>query len=110
MHLLAKILFVVVGLAFSVFYAWKAVAILVDTENEFIKRKMRLLSWWFHQLWLNFVGSAVGWAAAYYYVFHRLLPICCYSFKIDDTVPILIALLGITGLLPYTLGKLTSVK
>ena len=84
--------------------------ILVNTEDVFIKQKIELRSWWFHQVWLNFVGSAVGWAAAYYYIFYRLLPISCYSFKIDDTVLILIALLGITGLLPYTLGKLTSVK
>lgn len=71
---------------------------------------MKLASWRFHQFWLNFVGSLTGWAAAYYFIFCRLLPVSAFSFKLQDTVPILIALLGITGLLPYTLSKVTSVK
>ena len=65
-------------------------------------------SWWIHQYWLNFVGSATGWAAAYYFVFYRLL--CAgFSFELKDIFPLLVALLGITGLLPYTLSKLTSI-
>jgi len=29
-------------------------------------------SWWLHQVWLNFFGSLVGWAAASYFVFFRI--------------------------------------
>jgi len=107
---LAKVVFVLVGVGFSVFYACKAVDVFTDTNSEFIKTKMKLASWRFHQYWLNFVGSLTGWAAAYYFVFCRLHPLSSFSLKIEDTVVILIAVLGITGLLPYTLSKLSSLK
>jgi hypothetical protein len=60
----------------------------------------------FHEFWFNFVGSVTGWAAAYYFLFHRVFPLASYSFKFEDIGPILIALLGVTGLLSYTLAKL----
>lgn len=101
-----KIVFVILGLCFSVFYAWKAVDIFVGTEDPFIKQKMPLWAWRFHQRWLNFTGSAVGWAAAYYYIFLKL-PQSRYTFKIEDTILILIALLGIFGFLPNALSKVS---
>ncbi len=112
-----QILFGMVALGFSFFYGCKAVTIFVSTKNEKgeelpqIKEKTKLLPWKAHQFWLNFVGSLTGWAATYYLVFVRILPSkASFSFAIEDTVPLLIALLGITGLLPYTLSKFTSVK
>jgi len=107
---MVKVIYVVVAAGFSIFYGCRAVAILVNEKDEFIIEKKKLCSWWFHQFWLNFVGSLTGWAAAYYLIFHRILPLSNYSFRIEDTVPIIIALIGITGLLPYTLSKITSIK
>src|ERR1700739_1930922 len=98
---LPQIAFLVVATVFSCFYGVKAVDALIG------KQEGKSWAWWVHQIWLNFFGSAVGWAAGYYLAFYRLFPVHCYSFKIEDTVPILIALLGMTGLLPYTLSKLT---
>jgi hypothetical protein len=101
-----KIIFVVLGLGSSVFYAWKAVDIFVDTQHPFIQQKLVLKSWWFHQRCINFLGSAVGWAAGYYYLFVKL-PASGFAFKIEDTILILIALLGIFGFLPNALSKVS---
>jgi hypothetical protein len=92
----AKAAFILIGLAFSTFYAYKAVDIHVWPNFDSTPPKMKR-SWWFHQYWLNFVGSAVGWIAAYYYIFHRIL-LPDFAFKIEDTVPILVAVLGVTVL------------
>jgi hypothetical protein len=102
----SKVVFAVLGLCFSAFYAWKAVDIFVDTEQPFIKQKMTLWPWRYHQRWVNFMGSAVGWCAAYYYIFLKL-PHSGFAFKIEDTILILIALLGMSGFLPYALSKVS---
>jgi hypothetical protein len=102
----SKIVFIVIGLCFSTFYGWKAVDIFVDTDQQFIKQKMLLRSWRFHQRWVNFMGSAVGWSAGYYYIFLKL-PQSGFTFKIEDTILILIALLGIFGFLPNALSKVS---
>jgi hypothetical protein len=72
--------------------------------------KMQRSSWLIYQRCLNFFGSVVGWAAAYYFIFCRLLSTSRFEFKLEDTIPILIALLGIAGFLPYTLSKISALK
>ena len=106
----AKVIVVVTGLCFSVFYGWNATDIFVDTDHPFIRAKSELWCWRAHQRWLNFIGSAVGWAAVYYVIFYRLIPLNHFSFKIEDTILILIALLGMAGFLPNALSKVTSLK
>ena len=105
----AKIVFSLVGICFSLFYSFKAVDIFVDTNNAFIKGKQALPCWRFHQRWLNFIGSVSGWAAAFYLLFCRLLK-GSFAFNVEDTVALLIAIVGITGLMPYTLSRLSSLK
>jgi hypothetical protein len=102
----SKVVYAILALGFSVFYAWKAVDIFVDTEHPFIKQKMTMGSWRFHQRWVNFMGSAVGWSAGYYYIFVKL-PQSGFAFKIEDTILILITLLGIFGFLPNALSKVS---
>jgi hypothetical protein len=80
------------------------VDIFVDTKIPFIADKMKLASWQWHRRWLNFLGSAVGWTAAYYFVFYRLVPLRTYVFKSEHIAILLIALLGIVGFLPLTLS------
>jgi len=110
MLLAAKVIVAVMGLCFSLFYAWKATDIFVDTSHPFIKTKSELWCWWAHQRWLNFMGSGVGWAAVYYFIFFRLLPVSLFTFKIEDTILILVALLGVAGFLPNALSRVTSLK
>ena len=108
--LIGKVIYVVVSLAFSIFYGCRSVSIFINEQDPLVIEKKKLWSWRFHQFWLNFVGSITGWFAAYYLVFMRILPLSSFSFKLEDTVLIIIALLGISGLLPYTLSKITSFK
>jgi hypothetical protein len=68
-------------------------------------------SWWFHQLWLNFVGSLAGWGALFYLWRFRLPAFKCgkeFSL-VGDAFFVLIALLGVTGILPWRLFN-TSIK
>jgi hypothetical protein len=105
MHYHARILFGSVGLGFSLFYGIYVKEIWTQPQDRHKLRSMPW-AWHFHQAWHNFIGSAVGWAAAYYYVFYRLCPLSKFSFKVEDTIVILIAVLGIMGFLPYALSKI----
>lgn len=60
-------------------------------------------SWRVFQFWFNFVCSLIGWVITIHYLYRFRLNPSQFSFKIDDALPLLIALLGITGLLPRTL-------
>ena len=72
-------------------------------------------SWWVHQFWLNSLGSLVGWAAAFYLIFYRVpsfhRPNGCWKVELGlaDVFFFLVALLGVTGLLPWRLFN-TSLK
>jgi hypothetical protein len=102
-----KTVFLVIATIASIFYSWKAHDIHLWPHSADVELKMKT-SWWIHQYWLNFVGCAIGWVAAYYFIFCRLLS-HDFSFELKDIFPVLVALLGITGLLPYTLSKLNSI-
>jgi hypothetical protein len=104
---IAKAIFMGLGLAFSLFYACKYREIWSEPKD---KATLALMpdAWKFHQRWINFFGSITGWAAAYFYIFHRIYPFSSFAFKLEDAVPILIALLGMMGFLPGTLSKIKS--
>lgn len=64
-----------------------------------------------HQFWVNFLGSVVGWATLYYLLEMRLRVFD----KVPNTAPgaidialLLVAFLGVTGHLPYTLVGIAS--
>jgi len=99
--MLCKMLFWMIAGLFSTFYGRYAV-VLFGVPSA---------TWWPTGAWhffVNFVGSLVGWIALYYFIAWRLMPLHNYSFRAEDTIPILVALLGITGFLPYTLGRLQA--
>jgi hypothetical protein len=69
-------------------------------------------SWRIFQFWFNFVCSAVGFAIAIYFLRRFLRDPAQFSFKVEDAIPLIVALFGITGLLPRTLflGKIPPWK
>jgi hypothetical protein len=98
--------FILAGSAFSLFYAWYAVTILVTGGRPLTiasERKLPLesrhhWSWWFHQVWVNLGGSVIGWSAGYYLIFCRG--------KVEsllDAFFLLVAMIGMFGFLPWRL-------
>ena len=126
------VIFWIVALGFSIFYGWYGVTIHLTVpdknHNSSDKDGISLLgqrntwcspkqsppphwTWWFHQFWLNFFASAIGWTATFYLLFYRLPSLKCGKgeFGIADGFFVLLALLGVTGLLPWRLFN-TSLK
>jgi hypothetical protein len=103
-----KVLFGLAALCFSVFYGWFAVTIHATrpegtkltylSERQNPQLPQHHWSWWFHQMWINLAGSAVGWGAGYYLIFCRG--------KIENLVDgflLLVAVVGVFGFLPWRL-------
>jgi len=93
-------LFACVATGMSVFYGWSA------CEIFSVSNKGKPRSWRFHQFWLNFLGAAVGWVAAWA-VLGSVVD--CATAKCDLSVApsaialFVLAFLGITGHLPAAL-------
>ena len=96
--------FTVIGLAFSFFYGWKAFDIF-RIEGKDMPPALK-----FHQFWLNFLGSIVGWLMLW--VALRRLGFVIASpdhpLKVSDFILLLVAFIGVTGYLPFAI--LTSVQ
>jgi hypothetical protein len=88
---MSQILFAVCGLAVSAFYGYFAIQIFTEGKEE---PPVRVL----HQMWFNFLGCAVGWLAAYYFFFHRM--ISSDPVGVTDILLVLAAVVGMTGHLP----------
>jgi hypothetical protein len=57
-------------------------------------------SWWAHEIFINFLGSLIGWAAAYYFIFcHRRVD------GLTDVFLLIVAIAGIFGFLPWMLSR-----
>ena len=104
MHSL-KILFWVTAAVVSVLRGYYAATILiwdgienktVLTERKLPEDERRHWSWWAHQILINFAGSLIGWAAAYYLIFHRRA-----VDTVADGLLMLVSIAGIFGFLPY---------
>ena len=71
-----KVVFIVVGVIASAFYGYFGQTILGNrgvlqtlcTAREAGSPKAHW-SWWIHQIWINSMGSLIGWAAAYIVIF-----------------------------------------
>jgi len=108
MHSL-KILFWVTAAVVSVLRGYYAATILiwdgienktVLTERKLPAEQQRHWSWWAHQILINFSGSLIGWAAAYYLIFWRGA-----VNSVADGFLVLVAIAGIFGSLPYLVFK-----
>lgn len=112
------VVFWVVALVVSVLYGWNAAAIFTDVSLREVKPAK---AWWWHQRWLNFMGSVTGWTALWL-LFRRLAP-CLFqecktqlasasgsASRLDagDAAMAFVAFVGITGYLPFAVVGLIS--
>jgi len=98
-------LFGCAALAMSLFYGWSACAIFSVTKEG------RPSSWRFHQFWLNFLGAAVGWLAAWALLGSVLecnSSKCTLSVAPSAIALFFLAFLGVTGYLPAALVGLVG--
>ena len=98
-------LFVCIAFGMSVFYGWSACAIFSVPKQD------KPWSWRFHQFWLNFIGSVVGWVAAWT-VINSVLECaaasCTMSVAPSAFALFFLAFLGVTGYLPAALVGLVG--
>ena len=93
-------LFAAVAIGMSVFYGLRACEIFSVSLSD------RKPSWRFHQFWLNFLGSGVGWVAAWA-VLRATVECasadCALSVSPSAVSLFFLAFIGITGYLPATI-------
>jgi hypothetical protein len=105
--------FITFASALSVFYAVFAVKIFLPAlrrDNADRRAHRALCTWWVHQIWLNFLGSAVGWVCLWF-VAVKLVPQFerapdLVSFGWEHAALALVAFIGVTGYLPFTVVNL----
>jgi hypothetical protein len=95
--LVAKIGYGVVAVGFSLWYGkYASEALEVSEEDKNRISKNSALRW--HQRWLNFLGSFVGWCLGYIALQH-IYP--GYNLRASDAIVLFVAFVGMTGHLPY---------
>lgn len=104
----AGLVICVLGLGFSIFYGRKAVEIFVP--DSFAPEKRSLRSWKFHQFWLNFLASVFGWLALLLFL-DRLGQLGSGEPLDGSSIALgIVALVGVTGMLPAVLSRLSSIR
>src|SRR5437763_1508580 len=92
--------FAVVAFAFSLFYGFAATSIFE------VKTSGTSRSWRFHQWWLNFLGSAVGWVAAWF-LLHKIVAVAhspaTVAIQWSDAALFFLAFVGVTGFMPFSI-------
>jgi len=108
LSLSVQIAFWSVAILFSIFFGLRATQIFqVDSNNK-------PWSWRFHQFWLNFLGSLVGWTACAL-ILPEILQAIIYSLRPNVTFShiflFFVAFIGMTGFLPVTvIGTIAGLK
>jgi hypothetical protein len=87
------------------FYGWFGTTIvgMGGKKMTFGSDSTKHWSWWVHEIWINALGSLVGWAALYHLVFVRLIFCRTSDVTLSDGFFVVIALVGICGFLPWRL-------
>lgn len=68
-------------------------------------------AWKLHQFWLNFLGSVAGWSALWFLLRSALQcasASCSFQFGWSEVGAFLLAYLGVTGYVPFTVIGLAS--
>jgi hypothetical protein len=110
MHIVKAI--AVIGFSYSAFIGFYAPRIFYfeGRKGNYTKETAPGWPWRIYQFGFNFIGSVVGWALAISYVQrYRSCP-STFSFSVADAIPLLIGLLGITGLLPRALWGVSDIS
>jgi len=101
------IIFLILAILFSVFYGvfWKQIWVMPLSPGL---TKSRLL----HEVWFNFIGSLTGWICLY--IIYKSLSAFTWQTVViniswQHIFLFIIALTGITGLLPYILWSISRV-
>lgn len=95
-------LFLAVALLFSVFYGLNCWTINELDVTHHDRWRHGHPSWKFHQVWLNFLGSALGWWAFWCVLLdYRDRVAKQQQFTYVDFALVVVALLGMTGYLPH---------
>lgn len=101
-------IYLIVAAVFSVFYGLRAVEIFLEPIP---KKDERKCSWWFHQFWLNFAGSVVGWVCLWFVggkLVSCFVTTCSGSPDWWNAAVAFFAFIGITGYLPMTVVTLVQ--
>jgi hypothetical protein len=97
--------FILIAAAFSIFYGFAATSIF---KVETSKKK----SWRFHQWWLNFLGSAVGWVATWF-LLQKVIAVAdspsTVSIQWSDAALFFLAFVGVTGFFPFSVVSVLQV-
>src|ERR1039457_7268649 len=110
--LCAKLIFWLAVAGLSAFRGYYAVTILVTggkkltflSERKLPSDQWHHWSWWAHEIFINFAGSVIGWAAAYYLIFYRG-KVGSVADSVVDVFLVLVAMAGIFGFLPWLIFK-----
>lgn len=97
-----KYIYFIISLIFSLYYSLCAEMIFWTKEQRDNYHKDYSLIKRFHQIWLNFVGSALGWFSLYLF-FYVVQNVEVKEISFADILLLIIGLLGIIGWLPMTL-------
>lgn len=106
MEIFLSIVFWLVALSASVLYGRYAVAIHSPPKRPNQTADDEAIypsAWHWHQRWLNFVGSLVGWLALWFLLRtfgSCVLGPCAEPFAGSDALLALIAFVGVTGYIP----------
>jgi hypothetical protein len=100
------VVYFAVAVAFSVFYSRNAIKIFTRADIKALTDAQR-----FHQCWLNFLGSAVGWLCVWFVVvkiWHLVLGGRAPEVGWAYVALAVVGFVGITGYLPFTVVKLIN--
>ncbi len=102
----ANIAFWIVATGFSVWYGkYAPEALEVNQDDKDRIAKSPALRW--HQHWLNFLGSFLGWCLAYI-VLRHVYP--GYKLGAGDGILMFMAFIGMTGHLPFVVKHIWKWK
>lgn len=95
-----NIIFLIIALGFSLFYGFRCKQIWFPESLSITRDR------WLHEVWFNFTGSLIGWICIF--AIYKSLSVFSWQTLVANIlwqhiILFLIGLLGITGLLPYTL-------